>query len=160
MERECLEMLLSSCFKKSNCRSRPCSAGQASGLERRGACYKGFRSGLDQAFSPMQQDPMLCLQNLNLIQTHLSPSWTDTKMPGTIGHPDAAAADAISARLSSMHGLRLPAALLREQPFPESTAVKAHLTDLLQRDASVFLEVRGRGCPCHLEYKPQPPEQC
>jgi hypothetical protein len=64
-------------------------------------------------------------------------------MPGTIGHPDAAAADAISARLASIQGLRLPASLLREQPYPEGTAVKAHLTDLLQRDASVFLEVRG-----------------
>lgn len=61
-------------------------------------------------------------------------------MPGLM-HPDTQACEAISTRLSTLQELRLPAALLRDHPYPEATAVQQHLQQLLQRDAVVFLEV-------------------
>jgi hypothetical protein len=64
-----------------------------------------------------------------------------TVMPGVV-HPNADACQAISTRLSNFQDLRLPAALLREQPYPEPAAVQLHLKELLLRDAAVFLEVR------------------
>lgn len=63
-------------------------------------------------------------------------------MPGLV-HPNDAVSEAISTRLCGIEGLRLPAALLRDQPYPDSAAVQQHLQDLLHRDAAVFLEVGG-----------------
>jgi hypothetical protein len=67
---------------------------------------------------------------------------TASQMPGLV-HPNDEACESISARLSSMQDLRLPAALLRQQQDhpPDTAAVQQHLKDLLHRDAAVFLEV-------------------
>lgn len=62
-------------------------------------------------------------------------------MPGLV-HPSSDACESISARLSGLEDLRLPAALLRQHPYPDPNCVRAHLQELLQRDAAVFLEVR------------------
>jgi hypothetical protein len=63
-------------------------------------------------------------------------------MPGVV-HPDEGACQAIATRLSTLQDLRLPAALLREQPAPDAPQVQHHLHELLRRDAAVFLEVRS-----------------
>jgi hypothetical protein len=70
-------------------------------------------------------------------------------MPG-LSHPSTRASDecisaeaseSISARLSQVQDLRLPASLLRDDPYPSPAAVQEHLRELLSRDAGVFLEV-------------------
>lgn len=70
-------------------------------------------------------------------------------MPG-LAHPSTRACDecisteaseSISARLSQVQDLRLPASLLRDHPYPSPAAVQEHLRELLSRDAGVFLEV-------------------
>lgn len=70
-------------------------------------------------------------------------------MPGVV-HPSTRAGDecipadaseSISARLSQVQDLRLPASLLRDHPYPSPAAVQEHLRELLSRDAGVFLEV-------------------
>lgn len=64
-----------------------------------------------------------------------------------LAHPDGDACASMAARLSTVENLRLPASLLRTQPYPDAAAIQQHLQDLLQRDAAVFLEVCVRHHP-------------
>lgn len=63
-----------------------------------------------------------------------------------VHHPSKEACESMSLRLSTINDLRLPAALLREHPYPEASSVQQHLQELLYRDAAVFLEVMPRLC--------------